>query len=229
MSDQEFFAASRINLQACGRAWRFMRPCDPETLWAGLGDGEADEDERLPYWTEIWPAGIALASWLSQVRSQILGRLCIDLGCGIGLTALVGQRAGARVLALDYEARALLYARATARLNKVSSPLWACMDWRAPALAAHCAHRLWGGDIMYEKRFAAPLLDFIKHALAPGGRAWLAEPCRSVYDAFRSELHTRGWSGRCVYEQVVEALYAQAVPVTVRVWEITPGGDAGTE
>jgi hypothetical protein len=74
---------------------------------------------------------------------------------------------------------------------------------------------------MYEARFALPILDFMEYALAPGGRAWVAEPGRSVYDVFRNALHARGWVGRCVCEQSVEALYAQSVPVTVRVWELT--------
>jgi hypothetical protein len=143
------------------------------------------------------------------------------MGCGLGLTALVAQWLGARVLAMDYEADALWYARENAAHNKVASPLWTVMDWRRPALAPRRVRYLWGGDIMYEARFSSPVLDFMEHVLAPGGCAWVAEPCRSVYDAFRSALHSRGWMGRCVYIQSVEALYAQSVPVTVRVWELT--------
>jgi predicted nicotinamide N-methyase len=191
-----------------------------ETLWARMGEDDPDGDERLPYWTELWPASIALCAWLFQQREAIGGHVCVDIGCGLGLTALVAQWLGARVLAMDYEPEALRHARENAAHNHVASPFWTVMDWRRPALAPRCARYLWGGDIMYEARFASPLLDFMEHALAPGGRAWVAEPCRSVYDAFRSALHSRGWTGRCVYEQPVEALYAQSVPVTVRVWEL---------
>jgi predicted nicotinamide N-methyase len=210
-----------IELDACGRAWRLARSAALETLWERMGAGALDEDERLPYWTELWPAGIALCSWLFQRRDAICGHICVDMGCGLGLTAIVAQWLGARVLAMDYEPEALRYARENAAHNEVASPLWTVMDWRRPALAPCCARYLWGGDIMYESRFASPLLDFMEYALAPGGRAWVAEPCRSVYDAFRSALHSRGWTGRCVHEQSVEALYAQSVPVTVRVWELT--------
>ena len=78
---------------------------------------------------------------------------------------------------------------------------------------------------MYEARFASPVLDFLEYALAPGGRAWVAEPCRSVYDVFRSILHSRGWTEGCVHEQSVEALYARSAPATVRVWELTRSQD----
>ena len=186
-----------------------------------MGEGVLDEDERLPYWTEFWPAGIALCSWLFQMRDAICGRICVDMGCGLGLTALVAQWLGARVLAMDYEPEALRYARENAARNEVASPFWTVMDWRKPALAPSCARYLWAGDIMYETRFASPVLDFLEHTLEPGGCAWVAEPCRSVYAAFRSALHSRGWTDRCVYEQSVEALYAQSAPVPVRVWELT--------
>ena len=190
-----------------------------------MGEDALDEDERLPYWTELWPASIALCSWLFQKREAIRTRICVDIGCGLGLTALVAQWLGARVLAMDYELEALRYARENAAHNEIASPLWTVMDWRRPALARHCASYLWGGDIMYESRFASPVLDFMEYTLAPGGRAWVAEPCRSVYDAFRNALHSRGWAGRCVYEQSVEALYAQSVPVTARVWELARWSD----
>jgi len=210
-----------IELAVCGRVWKLTRRADVESLWAQMGEGDFDEDERLPYWTELWPAGVALCSWLFRKRDAIRGHVCVDMGCGLGLTALVAQWLGARVLAMDYEPEALRYARENAACNEVASPFWTVMDWRRPALASRCARYVWGGDIMYESRFAAPILDFMEHVLAPGGCAWVAEPCRSVYDAFRSVLHSRRWAGRCVYEQSVEALYAQSVPVTARIWELT--------
>ena len=213
-------AANDICVHLCGRPWRLVRTHELESLWNSMGEDDLNEDERLPYWTELWPASIALCSWLFEQRSTIAGRVCLDLGCGLGLTALVARWLGAKVMAFDYEFEALHYARINAGHNGISQPLWLAMDWRMPALARHSADCLWGGDIMYESRFAAPVLDFIEYALAPGGRAWVAEPCRNVYDVFRSALHARGWAGRCVYEQKVEALYAQAVPVTVRVWEL---------
>ena len=220
MASTQFCSTPGIELEVCGRAWKLARSAELEILWAQMGEGALDEDERLPYWTELWPASLALCSWLFQMQEAIRDRICLDIGCGLGLTALVAQWLGAQVLAMDYEPAALRYARANATYNEVASPFWTVMDWRKPALAPRCARYLWGGDIMYESRFASPVLDFMEHALEPGGRAWLAEPCRSVYNAFRSVLHSRGWTGRCVYEQNVEALYAQSVPVTVRVWEL---------
>ena len=210
-----------ITVRAAGRLWQLSRAADLEQLWEAMtADSHDFEDERLPYWTELWPSSVALASWLHEHRHEIAGRNCLDLGCGLGLTARVGQWLGARVLAVDYDKEALRFAARNATLNGVSQPLWAVMDWRSPAVQAGSMHRIWGGDIMYEKRFVMPVLRFLGHALAPGGAAWVAEPGRSVYDTFLHALQSGGWQGRRVYAQKVEALYAQPVPVTVQVWEI---------
>lgn len=216
--------APRISVRACGRSWELARAADLEQLWDAMADDPRNfEDERLPYWTELWPSSVALAEWLALRREEIAGRACLDLGCGLGLTALVGQWLGARVTAVDYEEAALGFARRNAQLNQVPQPLWTLMDWRRPAVRAESMARIWGGDIMYETRFVAPVLRFLKHALAPGGAAWVAEPGRAVYEAFLHALQSGGWQGRRVHAARVEPLYAQPVPVTVQVWEIRRG------
>ena len=210
-----------IAVRAAGRLWRLERAADLESLWEAMtADPDDFADERLPYWTELWPASVALADWLALRREEIAGRACLDLGCGPGLTALTGQWLGARVTAVDYEEEALRFARRNAARNNVDQPLWAVMDWRRPAVALGGMARVWGGDIMYEKRFVAPVLHFLDRALAPDGAAWVAEPGRTVYEAFLHALHNGGWQGRQVFSRVVEPIYAQPVPVTVRVWEI---------
>lgn len=210
-----------ISVTAAGRQWRLVRAADLEELWEAMtADPHNFEDERLPYWTELWPSSVALAGWLAARQEEIAGRVCLDLGCGLGLTALVGQWLGAQVTAVDYEEAALHFAARNADLNDVPQPRWAVMDWRRPAVRARSMARIWGGDIMYEKRFVAPVLRFLEHALAPDGAAWVAEPGRSVYEAFLHALHSGGWQGRRVHTARVEPLYAQPVPVTVQVWEI---------
>ena len=214
-----------IAVQAAGRLWRLTRAADLEQLWEAMTSTPDDfDDERLPYWTELWPSSVALAGWLERHREIIRGRCCLDMGCGLGLTAMVGQWLGARVTGMDYEQEALRFAAQNADLNEVPQPLWTVMDWRKPAVRPGSMHRIWGGDIMYEKRFVAPVLRFLDHSLAPEGLAWVAEPGRTVYDAFLHALQNGGWQGRRVYSETIEPLYAQPVPVTVHVWEICRRG-----
>lgn len=207
-----------LRVTACGREWELERAEDMERLWDAMT--AFTEDERLPYWTELWPSSLVLAEWLYSQRSRLRGEPCLDLGCGIGFTALVGQWLGARVTGMDYEPEALLYAQKNAVRNDIAQPGWVVMDWRRPAVRRRSLRFIWGGDIMYEQRFAAPVLDFLDYALMNDGAAWVAEPTRAVYNTFRNALASRKWVGRCVLEEAVPALYPQERPVPVRIWEI---------
>jgi predicted nicotinamide N-methyase len=203
------------------RQWRLTRFADLETLWDRIGQDDLDQDERLPYWVELWPASLALGQWLGEHRERLAGRRVLDLGCGLGLTALVAASLGGRVLGLDYEPAALRFAKANAGENAVAGADFACMDWRVPALRAGAADLVIAGDVMYEKRFAAPVADFLDHALARDGLAWVAEPNRSVYGHFRELLAGRGWR--------MDRLRTVGVPqeertVTVNIWEIARPG-----
>lgn len=223
MEQSSFSAYSpQLTVRACDRNWVLHRAASLEQLWDTMTEASsAFDDERLPYWTELWPASVALAQWLWLRKQDIAGKKCLDLGCGLGLTALVGQWLGAQVLGMDYERDALRFARRNADANAVSQPLWTVMDWRRPAIAQGCLDFLWGGDIMYERRFVTPVMDFLEWTLAPHGKAWIAEPCRNVYDSFRGELCKRGWAGKRIHEMPVDPIYAQPMRVTVHVWELS--------
>ncbi|MDO5484269.1 MAG: 50S ribosomal protein L11 methyltransferase [Desulfovibrionaceae bacterium] len=213
---------SAITVEAAGRSWRLERAANLEELWQAMTENtQSFEDERLPYWTELWPSSMVLANWLAERRHELAGKPCLDMGCGLGLTAMAGQWLGARITAMDYEPEALRFAAHNARINQVAQPFWLLMDWRHPALQSGCMARIWGGDIMYEKRFVDPVLRFLAHALAPDGIAWVAEPGRSVYEAFLHALSGFGFQGRRVHSGQVRVRYDRLVPVTVHIWELT--------
>jgi ETFB lysine methyltransferase len=208
----------RLAVAACGRDWLIEREADLETLWAGIGADEFGDDERVPYWAEIWPASLLLAEWLWRSRTLIRGATCLDLGCGLGLTAVVAASLGARVAGLDYEYPALAFARDNACLNEAPAPLFTLMDWRAPGFKAGAFDFMWGGDILYERRFYEPLRDLFRACLAPGGRIWLAEPKRSVSAPAWEALASEGFGvGRVTSEPVPVEGYT----VTVNLWELT--------
>ncbi len=222
-----------ISVKVCGKNFTLQRASSLEQLWDAMSDQPQQydfDDERLPYWTELWPSSIALAEWIWQNKQQVAQKCCLDVGCGLGLTALVGAMTGAKVLAFDYEKDALHFAKINTKVNNLTvheqahnehhAPLWFAMDWRKPALQRRSIDYLWGADVMYERKFAYDLLNFIDYALSDTGSAWIAEPCRSVYEHFNAELIRRKWHAKKVHSVSVEPIYAQPVPVTVQVWEI---------
>lgn len=108
---------------------------------------------------------------------------------------MVGQWLGAQVIGMDYEEEALHFASLNARHNGVTSPLWTVMDWRQPAVRPRSIFRLWGGDIMYEKRFVAPVMHFLSHVLADNGAAWVAEPGAACTRPFCRPCTAAVWKG----------------------------------
>ena len=226
---KKFPFQAELAFQACGRSWRLRRG-NMEDLWEKMASvpprSTWAQDERLPYWAELWPASLALAEWLADNREHLRNRACLDMGCGLGFTALAGQWLGGQVTGMDYEAEALHYARINAVINHVDGVNWTVMDWRERTLPHGTLSIVWGSDIVYEKCFATPVAAFLTHVLAPNGVAWLAEPGRTVFQYFLSELPRHGLSFRKVHATSVQAFTPQTTPVPVALWEITPADNS---
>ena len=223
-------AGMEISLDLLGRPWRLTRPASLEELWEAMTPDDFGEDERLPYWAELWPSSLVLADWLGRVRRDITGRACLDVGCGLGLTAALGAWLGAKVLAFDYDPDAARATLANAALNDISGVAALTADWRKPAFKAGSISRAWAGDIMYERRFAHPVAAFLDHCLAPGGVVWLAEPCRPVYREFLALLRERGWTTHQAHEARSGFVDERGRPLpgmppaTVQIWEMKKDG-----
>jgi predicted nicotinamide N-methyase len=157
-----------------------LRPSAPDAL---LDEQAFAHDEFLPYWAELWPAALALA----QALPDRLDGLCVvELGCGLGVPALVAARRGARVIALDWAAEAIELLKVNAERNGIR--LHAVHgDWRSFTGRFDLAL---GADLLYEERNAEALLEVLP-ALAP--EVLLAEPGRPHATAFFARARER-WS-----------------------------------
>lgn len=182
-----------LRVDIAGKEWLLERTADLETLWNAMDDQDFGDDERLPYWAELWPASVLLGEWLFKRKDDLRGARCLDLGCGLGLTAVIAAGLGADVVAFDYEFAPLHFARKNAVANGVPQPLWLQMDWRNPAVLSGSFDYIWGGDILYEKRFFSPLEALFRSALKPGGKIWMAEPRRDVSASVWGRLESMGW------------------------------------
>ncbi len=204
--------------RACGRTWH-MCGADMEKLWDEMK--ETDGEDRIPYWNEIWPSSLAMAGWLMESESDIRDLQCLDLGCGLGFTALVGRWLGADVVGADYESEALAYAKKNEKMNGIEGIRWELLDWRDAEGHRERFDRIWASDVMYESETAKPLAIFLSTALKKGGRAWIAEPGRSIFLEFIRLLPQHGLHERRLCSLPVFPLTAQKVPVTVTLWELS--------
>ncbi len=170
-----------------GKDYRLTHPSVADDL---IDEQEFDEDDRLPYWAEIWPSAIALARRLS--REDLAGRRVVELGVGVGLPSLVALDRGAGVLVTDYYEAALDFTRHNARENGLPEPEAALLDWHeAPDVGAF--DLVLAADVMYEERSTRSLARLIPGLLAPGGEALFADPGRRYEPLFRELMQANGF------------------------------------
>lgn len=169
-----------------------------------IDETEFADDERLPYWAELWPSARALARYLLENGSANV-RACdtakvedwagvrvLELGCGVALPSLALASRGADVLATDWYDDALRFARANAARNGVPPLRTELLDWRAPPGG-------WGydlviaADVLYEPRNGPLLLALFPRVVAPGGTVLIADPGRVYAGDFLRLARDHGW------------------------------------
>ncbi|MFM7520458.1 MAG: class I SAM-dependent methyltransferase [Planctomycetota bacterium] len=170
-----------------GTEWSLWRPPDLESLI----DLEAfAADERIPYWADVWESAIVLAEDLALLDGA--GRRLVELGCGLGLPALVAARRGFTVTATDYEEPALEGVRYNAARNGVCGLQTRVVDWRTPPTDLPPQDYVVAADVLYEKHHPAALAGVIAALLAADGVGLVADPGRARAEEFPAAAAAAG-------------------------------------
>lgn len=173
---------------AVGRTvYRVWQPPDLDALI----DVEAFErDERIPYWANVWESAIVLAEEVAGLDGR--GRSFLELGCGIGLPAIVAARRGFAATATDYEADALEAVRFNALRNGAADLAIRLVDWRNPPDDLGGFDHVVAADVLYENHHAVALAAMIARTLAPRGVAWVTDPGRAKAAGFEPAARAAG-------------------------------------
>jgi len=169
------------------------------------GAGAARDAQRavlsgahMPYWALLWPSGMALAEALLASPEVARQGRALELGCGLGVTALAALRVEADLWTADCFTEALAFCRYNTLRNtgRRAHPL--LLDWRGAAGRQACVAAgpfalVLAADVLYEPEDVSPLLDLVPRLLTPKGAFWLAEPGRRVSLAFTQAVTERGW------------------------------------
>lgn len=164
-------------IELAGRKVMLLRPPSADDL---IDEAAFDEDEFLPYWAELWPAGLVLARAVAGL--ELRGRRVVELGAGLGLPSLAAALRGADVLATDWAAGAVELLERNARRNAIALHA-ARVRWDEPeALLAEAPFDLvLGADLLYERRNADLLLELLPRL---GQDVLLADPGRPFAKGF---------------------------------------------
>jgi predicted nicotinamide N-methyase len=175
------------------RSYRIARVANVDQLFSRLLEKPDDHpdvtDERIPYWAEVWPSAIGLATFLLQYPEQVAGRQVLEIGCGLGLPGIVAGSLGARVLLSDYLAEALTLAGHNWRLNQYSDATTRQLDWRDLSSMPE-ADLVIASDVAYESRAFPDLEKLIRHYLSRRSTILLSEPQRQFASTFFHSLNT---------------------------------------
>jgi 2-polyprenyl-3-methyl-5-hydroxy-6-metoxy-1,4-benzoquinol methylase len=188
MAFERFSPVPRM-IEICGQPFEIWRPPDMESL---IDIGAFEADERIPYWADVWESAIVLAEDLADCDGR--GLTLLELGCGLGLPALVAARAGFTVTATDYEEPALEGVRFNAAKLGLSTIATRVLDWRQPPADLGRFDRVIAADVLYEAHHAEALAGVIARTLRPDGTAMVADPCRARAAGFEAACRARGLS-----------------------------------
>ena len=179
-------------IQLAGRTVRMLRPRDGDAvLDEFLAEDDPDED-RLPFWAELWPAGVALARAIA-VR-PLVGRRVLELGCGLGLASVTAALAGASVLAVDRSPEATAYAAVNAARNGVTLNTAVCAFDQPERLLREAPWDLvLAADVLYEQRNVPVLVWLLPRLVDATGEVWLADPGRPMLSRFLAAVDAAGW------------------------------------
>ncbi|MGQ4810433.1 Release factor glutamine methyltransferase [Candidatus Entotheonellaceae bacterium PAL068K] len=186
------YDTTTVTLTFPGQRVQITKIADLDELVDSIDPIAFAEDERLPYWAELWPSAVALAHYTTQ-HLGLRGRRLLELGCGLGLVGVVAGLQGAHVLCTDYEPDALVFARHNAHHNACRQVRFRLLDWRRPVLRRRYDYIV-ASDVIYEARNFGPLVAVLQRNLARGGTAVFSEPGRVNAVPFFTLLRQRGFT-----------------------------------
>jgi predicted nicotinamide N-methyase len=149
-------------------------------------------DERIPYWAELWPSAVGLATHIVGRPELVAGKSTLEIGGGLGLPALVAASVGAgSVISTDYLQEAVDFAQKNAALNGIGGLSFRTFDWRK-AEGYERYDVLLASDVAYERSQFDHLELAFRHLVKPGGMVLLSEPNRYIAEPFIERLSKAG-------------------------------------
>lgn len=192
---------------------RVIRLCTVGDLDALIDRGAVLRgDVEPPYWAYLWSGARVLADYVAR-WVEVRKRRVLEIGCGLGLPAITAAVAGGAVTAVDTQATALAFVRASAAANRTS-----CATVTSDFTTLTGEPRfdvVLAAEVAYDRARFAELAAVFDRQLSPDGVGLLADgyrtDTRGVYTAF----HDAGFTTHAVDVTVVEE--GRRVPIRLSI------------
>lgn len=219
----DLYSLSHEILTLQGREIKILKATNIDELLDHLidkGDDHEDvQDERIPYFADLWPSAIHLADYLLTYPEMVAGKAVLEIGCGSGLSGLAAGLAGARqVVMTDYLPDALEFAAEMWRINLNEEPDTCLLDWRNPDPLMRRKVIL-AADVAYEARNFEPLIKTFKTLLPPDGVILLTEPSRLIAKDFIKKLTEAGFALSTTSSSVVYNKLESRINLHKIIWK----------
>ncbi len=140
---------------------------------------------------QLWPSGRVLAEAMDQY--DVAGKRILELGCGLGLSSLVLQQRGARIVASDHHPLAEPFLAYNSALNGLPSVVYRELRWNVPHTTLGLFDLVIGSDILYESGHAAQLATLLARHTRERSEVLITDPGRGNSAPFTRAMAALGF------------------------------------
>ncbi|MBB1284498.1 methyltransferase [Flavisolibacter sp. BT320] len=137
----------------------------------------------FPYWSQVWPAAIALAQFLAIHPEYIARKNIVELGAGLGLPSLVAASYAGTVLCTDIAPEAVAIVEKSVKKMGLENVCAMAIDW-SNLPKEFSADVLILSDINYEPAAFGQLQKLVNRFLQNGSLILLSTPQRLMAKEF---------------------------------------------
>lgn len=130
----------------------------------------------FPYWSQVWPAAVAMAEFLALHPNYIANKTVLELAAGLGLPSLVAAKVAKAVYCTDYLPEAISVIEQSITHNQLKNMNGGLLDWNKLPTPLPQADIVLLSDINYNPADFDRLHQVLKAFLQQGSTLLLTTP-----------------------------------------------------
>lgn len=91
---------------------------------------QKQHDPVFPYWAKLWPASLAICTYLEENAALLEGKVVLELAAGLGLPSMLASKYARHVICSDYVPAAIENLQRSALLNQAGNLDCRLIDWQ---------------------------------------------------------------------------------------------------